>query len=79
MAWPWGSRKLDLVSTATFFAERGLSEELSSAPDAERGLSEELSSAPDSLVVLRTGAFLFEPFWKTVENLMMYSPAPYSQ
>ena len=65
MAWPWGSRKLDLVSTATFFAERGL--------------SEELSSAPDSLVVLRTGAFLFEPFWKTVENLMMYSPAPYSQ
>ena len=27
----------------------------------------------------RAGAFLFEPFWKTVENLMMYSPAPYSQ
>ena len=28
---------------------------------------------------INTGAFLFEPFWKTVENLMMYSPAPYSQ
>jgi len=29
--------------------------------------------------VVQNSAFLFEPFWKTVENLMMYSPAPYSQ
>ena len=29
--------------------------------------------------VVETSSFLFEPFWKTVENLMMYSPAPYSQ
>ena len=29
-------------------------------------------------VVVKSG-FLFEPFWKTVENIMMYSPAPYSQ
>ena len=46
---------------------------------AEKGLSEELSGAPDTLVDFHTGAFLFEPFWKTVENIMMYSPAPYSQ
>ena len=29
--------------------------------------------------VVQNSAFLFEPFWKTVENIMMYSPAPYSQ
>ena len=29
--------------------------------------------------VVVKSAFLFEPFWKTVENIMMYSPAPYSQ
>ena len=40
MACPWGSSPLDSVSTVVF---------------AENGLSEELSGAPDSLVDFRTG------------------------
>ena len=65
MACPWGSLTARFGQNGRVFAVEGL--------------GEELSGAPDSLVDLCTGAFLFEPFWKTVENIMMYSPAPYSQ
>ena len=61
---PGGLSPLDSVSTVAFSPWKDLVKN---------------SGAPDSLVDLRTGAFLFEPFWKTVENIMMYSPAPYSQ